>query len=327
MPNKSRNLIGRIADIGNLREAFLKTAKNKRKTWGYLEFKEYSEKNLLDLRDEILSGSYTQGEYRNFTIYEPKARLISALDFKDRVVQHALCSVIEPIFDQAMLPWSFACRKGLGTHAAVKHVQSRLRQTGATHFLKTDFSKYFPSIDRARLHQIIERKIGCQATLDLISRIVPGDGTGLPIGCLTSQLFANVYGTEMDRYIHFSLGHRHWARYMDDIVILGDDPKILAESFLRIRDRAGADLRLGISKWQASPISRGINFVGYRIWPSYKLIRRDSVARAKRKISSYVERRDLPSLGKFMAAWSGHTQWADTHNLKTWMEETYGITC
>ena len=327
MPHRHRNLIGRIADIGNLRDAYQKTARNKRKTWGFLEFKEYAERNLATLREEIMGGSYRQGEYRVFTIHEPKARVISALDFKDRVVQHALCNVIEPIFDAAMLPYSFACRHGRGTHSAVKHVQSRLRSTGLGYYLKTDFSKYFPSINRARLHEIIRRRIGCSGTLGLIGAMIPSVGRGLPIGCLTSQLFANVYGTEFDRLIHFTMGHRHWARYMDDIVILGDSPEVLARSFGKIRDFAMDSMGLGISKWHTAPVSRGINFVGYRIWSGHKLIRKDSVTRAKRKISAYVGNGDLQSLGSFMAAWSGHVQWADTHNLKTWMEDKYGITC
>lgn len=326
MPHRERNLVGRIAEIENLRDAYRKTSQNKRQTWGYLEFKEYAERNLAALREEILSGTYQQGEYRTFTIYEPKARLISALDFKDRVVQHALCNVIEPIFDKAMLPGSFACRSGRGTHAAVRHVQSRLRSTGSGHYLKTDFSKYFPSIDRAVLHRIIERKIGCSGTLGLIAQIIPAEGRGLPIGCLTSQLFANVYGTETDRFVHFTLGHRNWARYMDDIVVLGNDAQELRDSFAKIRDHAQEKLHLGISKWHCSPVSRGINFVGYRIWSGHKLLRKSSVTRAKQKISGYVAKKDLPSLGRFIASWSGHAQWADTHNLKQWMEDKYGIT-
>ena len=103
--------------------------------------------------------------------------------------------------------------------------------------------------------------------------------------------------------------------------------EVLARSFGKIRDFAMDSMGLGISKWHTAPVSRGINFVGYRIWSGHKLIRKDSVTRAKRKISAYVGNGDLQSLGSFMAAWSGHVQWADTHNLKTWMEDKYGITC
>ena len=128
-------------------------------TWGYLEFKEYAEANLLLIQQELVNGSYKIGPYREFTIYEPKARLISALDFKDRLVQHALCNVISPIFDRGLLPYTFACRVGMGTHAGVRHVQAMLRSGGYKYFLKTDFAKFFPSVNRARLHEMIVKKI------------------------------------------------------------------------------------------------------------------------------------------------------------------------
>ena len=127
MPKKQRNLIDRITSLDNLRDAYHKTAKGKRLTWGYLEFKEFAEANLLAIRDELQDGAYKIGEYRTFTIYEPKARLISALDFKDRLVQHALCNVISPIMEATLLPYTFACRPGYGTHAGVRHVQAMLR--------------------------------------------------------------------------------------------------------------------------------------------------------------------------------------------------------
>jgi RNA-directed DNA polymerase len=326
MGAKHRNLIQKITTIENLREAYRKTSKGKRMSWGYLEFKEYAEANLLLIQEELKDGAYSIGPYRQFTIYEPKPRLISALDFKDRLVQHALCNVISPIFENGLLPHTFACRVGLGTHAGVRHVQARLRSTGHKYFLKTDFSKFFPSVNRARLHEMIYKKIRCEKTLNILREIIPTEGVGIPIGSLTSQLFANVYGNAADRFIHFDLGHKHWARYMDDIVILDSDPHRLRDSFERISEFGERDLGLRISKWQASPVSRGVNFLGYRIWPTHKLLRKDSVTRAKRKVQKFISHKDDESLQKFIASWSGHAKWADTHNLFNWMEKRHGLT-
>jgi RNA-directed DNA polymerase len=326
MSAKYRNLIEQITTIENLRDAYRKTGRGKKMTWGYLEFKEYAEANLLLIQEELMDGAYSIGPYRQFTIYEPKPRLISALDFKDRLVQHALCNVISPIFENGLLPYTFACRVGLGSHAGVRHVQARLRSTQHKHFLKTDFSKFFPSVNRARLHEMIYKKIRCEKTLQILREIIPTEGVGIPIGSLTSQLFANVYGNAADRFIHFDLGHKHWARYMDDIVILDSDPHRLKNSFERISEFGERDLGLRISKWQASPISRGVNFLGYRIWPTHKLLRKDSVTRAKRKIQKFISHKDGESLRKFIASWSGHAKWADTHNLFNWMENRHGIT-
>lgn len=311
--------------MDNLRDAYIKTASGKRRTWGYLEFKEYAEMNLRHMREQLLDGAWVLGAYREFTVYEPKPRAICALDFKDRLAQHALVNVIGPIFEAGLLPYTFACRSGMGTHAGVRHIQAGLRRTQATHFLKTDYSRFFPSIDRVRLHHMIESKIKCEKTLAVIRAIVPDTGRGLPIGSLTSQLFANVYGNVIDRFIHFELGARHWARYMDDIVILSSNPYELRHWFDDIEEASKQCLGLSISKWQVSPISCGINFLGFRIWPRHKLLRKSSVVAAKRKIARSVRHGDDEALAKFMASWRGHAIHADSCNLFNHLEKFYGV--
>ena len=325
MPKKHRNLIEQITTTENLRDAYVKTARGKRMTFGYLEFKEYAEVNLLRIQQELRKGGYRIGGYRQFTVYEPKPRLISALDFKDRLVQHAVCNVIAPIFERSLLPNTFACRVGLGTHAGVRHVQAALRHFEPRYFLKTDYSKFFPSIDRAVLHGLIERKIDCAATLAILREIIPPTGKGIPIGSLTSQLFANVYGGAADRFVHFDLKQRLWARYMDDIVILGDDRDALMDAFLRLNDFSMDRLQLRIGKWQLSPASRGVNFLGYRIWAGHKLLRKDSVLRAKRKVANFLHHGDLVGLSRFASSWAGHAQWSDAYNLFSWIERRHGI--
>lgn len=325
MPKRHKNLIDLIINTDNLRDAYCKTAKGKRQTWGYLEFKEFSEANLLLLQQELRDGTYKIGEYRQFTIYEPKARLISALNFKDRLVQHALCNVISPIMEATLLPYTFACREGYGTHAGVRHVQSLLRRTGAKYFLKTDFSKFFPSISRQTACELYQRKISCGRTMALIKEIIPPNGCGIPIGSLTSQLTANLVGGVVDRFIHFDLEHRYWARYMDDVVILSNNLNQLREDFKKIEEFSLQRLGLKISHWAAQPVSHGINFLGYRIWPTHKLLRQDSVVRAKRKIKKYVKTKDYAALEKFTASWAGHAKWADVNNLLIWFSAEYGL--
>ena len=324
---RHKNLIEQIATIENLQIAYWRTAKAKRMTYGYLEFKEYASVNLTALREELLDGGYQIGRYRQFIVHEPKPRLISALDFKDRLTQHAVCNIIGPIFERTLLHNTFACRPGMGTHAGVRYVQSELRRPGATHYLKTDYSKFFPSVNREILHGLINRKIGCEKTLRILREIIPASGCGIPIGSLTSQLFANVYGGLIDRYIHDQLGHRRWARYMDDIVILGDDPVKLRDDFYKIQAFSNERMGMRISKWSSSGVVRGINFLGYRIWPTHKLLRHDSVLRAKRKITKYIKYQDDIALTKFLASWAGHARWADTNNLFNWMEKHHGISC
>lgn len=319
MAKKHRNLIEDITADANMMRAFRLTARGKRLTAGHLTFKEYAALNLHHLAAAMRDGSYRQGEPRHFTIWDPKQREIAALPFEDRIAQHALCAIIGPIFEATLLPRTFACRPGKGTHAAATALQADMRRLTAggepLHALKTDFSRYFASVDLAVLRRMIEAKISCRATLRLIEAMLPRVGLGLPIGSLVSQIFANVYGGAVDRHLQQTLGERHWFRYMDDIVVLGRGSAHLRKVRDEIERLSRERLGLRFSKWSIQPVARGVNFVGYRIWPTHKLLRRDSVVRARRRIAGLRARGDGETLQKFLAAWIGHACWADSRNL------------
>lgn len=323
MGRKHRNLMPLVLADENMRSAYRQTARGKRYTFGYLEFKEYAEANLWMLQQEIAAGTYRPGEYRRFMVRDPKPREIMALPFRDRLAQHALVNVIEPIFERTFVPMSYACRTGRGTHAGAVRAQALMRslgKEGPVYYLKMDFAGYFHSIDRARLNVMVRKKISCRATLALIEAITPPEGRGLPIGSLTSQLWANVYATAFDRFL-LDLGWRTFVRYMDDTVVFGHS----AADLRALKDDAEAfiDEALGLrfSKWSVAPATRGLNFLGYRIWPTHKLLRRQSVVRAKRKIRKYSANGNREKLDRFLASWRGHAQWADTHNLLTSLKE------
>lgn len=316
MGKKHRNLIGLIVDADNMRQALQQAARGKRRSVGYLEFKEYGELNLELLAEEIAAGAYRPAAPHQFVVFEPKRRVISAPTFCDRVAQHALVNVIGPILDAGLLPRAYACREGKGTHAAVIALQSDMRRLGAPLYaLKTDFSRFFPSIDRVILNRLIAKKITCAATIGLIEAITPPDGVGLPIGALTSQIYANVYAGQVDRMLQCDLKRRFWYRYMDDIVVLGRSSERLRAVKDRIESFSLAELGLRFSHWGVAPISRGVNFLGYCIWPTHKLLRRQSVRRARRRLRELTAAGDPEALAAFRAAWLGHAQWADSHHL------------
>ncbi len=320
MGKRYRNLIGRITSPENMQAAYRLTAQGKRLSSGYLTFKEYDALNLAELASDMANGTYAAGTPNQFYVLDPKRRLISALPFRDRVAQQALCIVVAPIFDRAMLPRTFACRPGKGTHAGVTLLQSDIRrEVGSNqplYFLKTDFSSYFASIRRDVLWRLIEAKISCGATLKVLEAMIPRTGIGLPIGSLTSQTFANVYtGATLDRHLQQTLGERLWYRYMDDIVVLGRSSEHLRCVKESIEQYSRDHLGLRFSKWQIASVGRGINFLGYRVWPTHKLLRRASVTRARRKIAAYRAAGDHKRLQKFLAAWLGHAGWADSRNL------------
>lgn len=320
MGRKHKRLFDRIIDRENFQDALKKTRNGKRKSMSYLEFKEYGQLNLELLRQEVADGAYIRAPFRTFYIYDPKLRLISGLPFRDRIVQHALNNVIEPIYEPTFLPYTFACRPGKGTHAGVKFIQSHLRRGKVTHFLKTDFSKYFPSIPCSVLYEIHDSKIHCWRTMRLMEQIQPRTSVGIAIGSLKSQLNANLFGTLADNFVHHTLKPMAWARYMDDMILLDNDSSRLRDMKDALEQFAADKMRLRFSKWSIAPVSRGVNFLGYRIWPRYKLLRKQSVTGAKRAIKSLKARGEVAALNRFLAAWTGHASWADTHHLMEYLE-------
>ena len=312
-----------VVEDDNLRKAYKQARKNKRYKKDVLVFKERLEYNLQQIKQEILEKTYKIGDYKNFTIYHPKERKISALPFKDRVVQHALCNIIEPLFDKYMFSCSYACRKGKGTHRCMMKAREIIRavyKNKSLFFLKMDFRKFFPSIDREILYKEINRKIKDKHILWLLNQIIPPNGNGLPIGNLTSQLFANVYGTIFDRYIKQFLRVKHYVRYMDDTIILSTDKLYLKSLLQKLMWFIKNKLRLEFSKWYIENIKKGLNFVGYRIFRTHTLIRKSSVIRCKRKIQAYLYYKKCDELYKSLVSWYGHIRWANSHNLKRYIE-------
>lgn len=287
------------------------------------------EENLIHIQNQLVWKTYKTGRYRQFYIYEPKKRVIMALPFYDRVVHHALCNVIEPIFEICFIYDSYACRKGKGTHAAANRVTKFLRYLRDRHVtvycLKGDIAKYFPSIDHHILKGIIRGKIACADTLWLIDEIIDstGDEKGIPIGNLTSQLFANIYLNELDYFVKYNLRCKYYLRYMDDFVILHYDKAFLRDVLDKIKDFLVDRLRLTLNKkTQIFPVHvRGVDFVGYRIWPDYRLLRKANVKRMRRKLrklKKLVEEGKLPrkKLQASVASWIGHCKHADTYRLR-----------
>lgn len=266
---------------------------------------------MKNLRESLALETYEPLPPFHFTIFEPKPRNITALQFKDRIVQHSIYSVIYPIFNKTFLPNSYACRKGFGTHKCANDVQFASKRNRDGWYLKTDFSKYFHSIDRSLLWKAINSKISCIKTKELIEKFVPKNGVGINIGELLSQLFANVIGNFVDMWLKHTAKIKTFFRYMDDIVIFGNSQEeltILKDELKIFCDTIG----LKFSKWFIKPVKTGINFVGYIIFPDYKLIRKDSIRRSKRKLRILAgEDRE-----RFLASWLGHIGHANCYNLK-----------
>ena len=185
------NLYPQIYDFDNIHRAYLKARRGKRYKTDVLKFSGRLEEALIDIQNHLIWKSYQPGPYKLFTIHEPKERIIAALPFRDRVVHHALCNVIEPIFERPMIYDSHACRRGMGVLSGVtrttKFLRAACRRWEKVYCLKADIKKFFPSIDHAVLKRLIRKRISCPDTLSLIDIIIDSNGSdrGLPIGNLT----------------------------------------------------------------------------------------------------------------------------------------------
>ncbi|MBJ7540026.1 reverse transcriptase domain-containing protein [Marinomonas transparens] len=318
MGKKHKNLIEQIASKDNILLAAKKARKGNPSSVGGMIFMDYLEPNIEYLSRAIADGSYTPGKPKNFVIYEPKKRQITALPFRDRVVQHAINNVIEPIFERTFYTQSYGCRTGRGTHKgaiACQAMMRRLEKDGEVWVLKTDFAGYFYNINRAVLHKRIRAKVSCKKTLGLIEKYVESEGIGIPIGNLTSQLFANIYGTIIDEWLLHEAKNKHFFRYMDDIVILGKSQKEMRALQVEMQRFCIDEMGMWFSKWFVCAASKGVNFLGYRIWTTHKLMRKQSVTAAKRKIKRYTKQDKKEELRRFLASWLGHAKWADSRNL------------
>ena len=243
------------------------------------------EQGLLALRGRLLDGSWEPGAFRTFVIREPKRRVISAAPFVDRIVHHALCAELEPLFDRRSSPISFACRKGRGTVAAL--ARARVCAKRYRWYLKLDIEHYFETIPHDGLLQRLRTVIASDEAYEICRRIVrfgaPGSasGRGVPIGNLTSQYFSNDYLSQVDHHLVRSMRVPAAVRYMDDILIFSDDKEQLrsVRSGLSgwVSERLG--LRLKPSAERLAPVESGVPFLGFRIWPSF--IRLDGARRSR----------------------------------------------
>jgi RNA-directed DNA polymerase len=283
---RTGNLFDAIFTEENLYAAYLDARRGKRKKRSCFAFETNLGTNLKDLYREIHNGTYEPRPYHLFTVYEPKARTIHAPHFRDTVVQHAIYRHVYSIFNGMFISTSFACRRGMGTHRASAYTQSAMRSASDNaYYLKLDIKKFFYSIDRDVLQGLIEQKIKDARLVDIMMMFARcDDATGIPIGNLLSQLFALIYLNPLDHFIKRILHVGRYVRYVDDFILIGHT-RTRCHSFREIIDcYLWGLLGLSLSRWTIMKIKRGINFVGYRTFQAYKLIRRYSFCKFKRAV-------------------------------------------
>ncbi len=341
------DLFAQVYDFENLHAAYRRARAGKRYKPEVLAFDERQEENLLALRDELRSGAYRHGPYRHFIVNDSKKRSIMAAPFRDRVMHHALCAVIAPVFERGFIYDSYACRRGKGTHAAVARMRSFVRGAGyrEAYILKCDISKYFASIDHDVLYALIEKKIRDERVLALVRAIIESageGGAGIPIGNLTSQLFANIYLNELDQFAKHELRIRRYIRYMDDFAVVDTDKRRLAAYRERIAGFVSARLKLSLhpKKSTIAPARLGVDFLGYRLFERRTRLRASTVRRFVKRTRSLLcglekmrgggasqEEVDAAKrhLAESLASWSAYARHADSFRLRESLFRRLGL--
>lgn len=290
---RHNNLMAQIATLDNLYLAFWKARRGKEAKAEVIRYRERLDENLSRMKDDLLSGSCMVGGYRNFIIKDPKERLICAAPFHQRVLHHALMNVCGPLLDKRLIDDSYASRIGKGTYAALNRASELFRRYDWC--VKMDVRKFFDSIDhnilKKQLSRVFKETILLKIFFDIIdshSAMATDMGKGLPIGNLTSQYFANYYLSELDHLAKEKLGVVGYVRYMDDILVFGNDKERLSEQAKRMRKFLEDNLLLSFKLMEIRPSNRFTPFLGYRLSRYRMVLGHRSMKRFKQKLSKYM---------------------------------------
>ena len=271
------NLYQQIISMDNLRLADKKAMKGKLNQAGVIEHLKNTEDNLLKLHAMLANKTYKTSQYKIFTIYEPKERIIYQLPyFPDRITHHAIMNVLEPLFVRTFISQTYSCVKGRGIKGAADAVKDALKDAAGTKYcLKIDIKKFYPNIDHEVLKQLLRRKFKDQHLLWLLDEITESTD-GLPIGNYLSQYFANFYLTYFDHWLKEQKAVKYYFRYADDIVILAENKPYLHALLAEIKQYLHINLKLTVKEnYQIFPVeSRGIDFVGYVFFHTHTKLRK-----------------------------------------------------
>ena len=340
----------RIYEFKNLLKAYQMARKCKRYKRNIVDYGFFLESNLLRLQRELILENYMPSSYVCFTVFEPKVRKVAAPAFRDRVLQHSLVSQIEPLFESKFIYDSYACRKNKGTHFGLKRVKKFLTAARSIYgkntpiyCLRMDIEKFFASVSWDVLISIINRTISCEKTKKLIEKIItkhrcfdingnfikasydvvnPENRKGLPIGNLTSQLFANIYLNELDHFVKETLRVRWYVRYMDDFLVIHPDRNYLKKMREAIKIFIEYELKLKFhpKKVIIQNVKTGLPFVGYLIFYDHVLIRGSTLLRMRRRLKKRriecMEENDNKPLAASLSALRGHLRYANAYRLE-----------
>ncbi len=335
---KYKHLFEKLCSWQNIILAWRKARKGKTKKDYVLEFESDIKNNLSLIKKELENLSYYPKPLKRFIVKDPKTRVIHSSAFRDRIVYHAIVNIIEPIFEKVFIHDSCASRIGKGNLFALKRFDEfkrRVSKNGKTkgwfnsnqikgYCFKADIKHYFQEVDHTILFRILSRKIGDEKILEIIQRILNNFdsetlGKGMPLGNLTSQFFANVYLNELDYFVKHNLKAKYYLRYVDDFVILHNSREQLENWKEEINNFLIKNLKLELhpQKTKIISLSRGIDFVGFRNFYHFRLLRKSNVRSIKIKIKNLLSGEfSNEKLLESFQGWCAYAKWANSYNLR-----------
>lgn len=339
-----KNIFDRTVSLENLFSAWDKFKSDKQKKRDVQKFEWRLEENIFQLHRDLKYHRYKHGAYASFYIRDPKQRHIHKAIVRDRILHHAVFSVLNPIFEPTFISNSFSCRIDKGTHKGIDALDKTLRKISGNGFkpcfaLKCDIKKFFETVDHSILLNIIRKRIKDADAMRLLEKIIESfisqystlfKRRGLPIGNLTSQLFANIYLNELDQFIKHKLKVKYYIRYTDDFVI-GAEDKLYLENIIEaihsfLSDKLG--LELHPNKVTIRKFHQGIDFLGYIVLPHHRLLRIKTRKRIFRKLRERINEYKIGTISErtleqSLQSYLGVLSHADTYKLGQEMKNQF----
>jgi retron-type reverse transcriptase len=335
--NKNVNIFEETISLKNLFLAWEEFSDGKMKKIDVLEFKAKLKDNIFQLYRELKTRTYRHSHYTAFSVCDPKPRRIHKATAKDRVLHHAIFRILYPIFDKSFIFDSYSCRLEKGTHRAVRRLQKFCRKLSRNNrrnifALKCNIRKFFDSIDQDILLNLIQKKIQDKNALWLIEKIIKSFPVGLPLGNVTSQIFANIYLNELDQFVKHNLREKYYLRYCDDFIILSEDENYLRKLILEINNflRTKLKINLHLNKIIIRKYRQGIDFLGYIILPHHVVLRTKTKRRMIKKLHkkhSYSQKEIISkdSFNQSLQSYLGMLKHCEGYKIEKFLRKLYGF--
>lgn len=317
------NLWAKICDRSNVELAAELAVKGKRRTKARELFLQDREHRIDEILKSLQNETYKFSPLHSFKVFEPKERHIHSPQFyPDKILHHAIMNVVKPLFLEKMTADTYGSIKGRGVKLAATKIQKVMYEHPDWYFLQIDARHFYQSIDHDVCKHLVRRVIKCPQTLRMLDAIIDVHSEGLAIGVYPSQYLANLMLSPVDHWAKEVLRTPYYFRYMDDVILIVRD-KMAAHTALNGLKEQFSKLKLAMKEnWRIAPVECGIDFIGYKFYPTHTALRKRLKKRMQRRVRQ-LERKEVSDedFKRLTASYFGWCKHADCRNL---LRKTFG---